>query len=71
LVTLETVANYSLLYKIQGSDETLLPYMLCSHMDVVPAEKDKWSVDPFEGVIKDGHIYGRGTVDVKDTLMVN
>lgn len=65
------MANYSLLYFITGSDASLEPYLLCSHLDVVPVERDKWNVEPFDGVIKDGYIYGRGTLDVKDTLMVS
>ncbi|KAH9425257.1 hypothetical protein DERP_013449 [Dermatophagoides pteronyssinus] len=69
LVTYETVNNYSLLYHVKGSDSSLKPYLLCSHMDVVPVELDKWDVDPFGGIIKDNNIYGRGTIDVKDTLM--
>ena len=70
MVTYETVNNYSLLYHVKGSDSSLKPYLLCSHMDVVPVELDKWDVDPFGGIIKDNNIYGRGTIDVKDTLMV-
>lgn len=69
LVKLEHVANYSLLYTVQGSDPSLKPYMLCSHLDVVPVDESKWSVDPFKGIIKDGKIYGRGTMDVKDALI--
>lgn len=65
------VANYSLLYKIEGSDPTLKPFLLCSHLDVVPIEEDKWTVPAFEGFVKDGFIYGRGSLDVKDTLMVS
>ncbi len=70
VVTVETVNNYSLLYGIKGSDSTLKPYLLCSHLDVVPVEADKWEVKPFSGSIKDGFIYGRGSIDVKNTLMV-
>lgn len=66
----ELIANYSLLYTVSGSDKSLKPYMLCAHLDVVPVEEDKWTVDPFQGVIRDGFIYGRGTIDVKDSLMV-
>ena len=36
------------------------------HTDVVPAQPDNWSVDPFEGVIKDGMLWGRGAVDMKN-----
>jgi acetylornithine deacetylase/succinyl-diaminopimelate desuccinylase-like protein len=39
--------------------------LLLNHIDVVPAEKERWEVDPFEGVIKDGHLYGRGSLDDK------
>jgi acetylornithine deacetylase/succinyl-diaminopimelate desuccinylase-like protein len=41
------------------------PILLLSHIDVVPAEKEKWEVDPFSAVIKDGFLYGRGTLDDK------
>jgi acetylornithine deacetylase/succinyl-diaminopimelate desuccinylase-like protein len=41
------------------------PLILLNHMDVVPAESDKWSLDPFGGIIKDGYIYGRGAIDMK------
>jgi acetylornithine deacetylase/succinyl-diaminopimelate desuccinylase-like protein len=39
--------------------------ILLNHMDVVPVEKDKWDLDPFGGIVKDGYIYGRGTIDMK------
>ncbi len=39
---------------------------LVSHMDVVPATPSFWSVDPFSGTIKDGYLYGRGALDMKD-----
>jgi acetylornithine deacetylase/succinyl-diaminopimelate desuccinylase-like protein len=41
------------------------PVLLLSHMDVVPVEKERWEVDPFAGIIKDGYLYGRGTLDDK------
>jgi len=41
------------------------PLILLNHMDVVPVEEDKWDLDPFEGIIKDGYIYGRGALDMK------
>jgi acetylornithine deacetylase/succinyl-diaminopimelate desuccinylase-like protein len=41
------------------------PLILLHHMDVVPAEADKWDLDPFGGIIKDGFVYGRGAVDMK------
>lgn len=42
------------------------PLLLTSHLDVVPAEKEYWDEDPFSGTIKDGFIWGRGTVDMKN-----
>lgn len=71
LVKREIIANYSLLYEIEGADKSLKPYMLCAHMDVVPVERDKWNFDPFGGNVDGGFIYGRGAVDVKDALMVS
>ncbi|XP_054168834.1 N-fatty-acyl-amino acid synthase/hydrolase PM20D1-like [Oppia nitens] len=68
-VSYELVNNLSLLYTIQGSDPSLTPYLLCGHLDVVTVELDKWDVDPFAGVIRDGFIYGRGTIDVKNIVM--
>lgn len=49
-----------------GVDPTLPALMLHGHLDVVPAESSDWSVDPFGGVIKDGMLWGRGAVDMKD-----
>jgi acetylornithine deacetylase/succinyl-diaminopimelate desuccinylase-like protein len=39
--------------------------VLLNHMDVVPASKQLWSVDPFSGAIKDGYLWGRGALDMK------
>jgi len=66
-----TVINqYSLVYKWQGSDEAQKPYLLTAHMDVVPTpEPEKWSVDPFAGTIKDGYVWGRGTIDDKQGVL--
>jgi len=41
------------------------PLLLMGHEDVVPVEPDKWTVEPFDGLIKDGYIYGRGSRDDK------
>src|SRR5215467_4158149 len=45
--------------------------LLVAHMDVVPAEKARWTVDPFGAVVKDGYLYGRGAVDDKGMLAAN
>jgi acetylornithine deacetylase/succinyl-diaminopimelate desuccinylase-like protein len=44
------------------------PLLLMGHTDVVGVEREKWSVDPFGGVIKNGFIYGRGAIDDKDSV---
>lgn len=41
------------------------PLLLLHHMDVVPADPSRWPVDPFGGVVKDQHIWGRGAMDMK------
>ena len=64
----EIVANYSLLYKWEGSDPSLKPILLLAHMDVVPVEpgtESKWDKDPFAGTTADGFIWGRGAIDNK------
>jgi acetylornithine deacetylase/succinyl-diaminopimelate desuccinylase-like protein len=47
------------------------PVILMAHMDVVGVEHDKWSVDPFGAVIRDGYLYGRGAIDDKGMLSAN
>src|SRR6185503_7958414 len=39
--------------------------ILLHHMDVVPADKSQWKVDPFAATIEDGQLWGRGAVDMK------
>jgi acetylornithine deacetylase/succinyl-diaminopimelate desuccinylase-like protein len=45
--------------------------LLMGHLDVVGADKTKWTVDPFAGVIKDGYMYGRGAIDDKGMTIAN
>ncbi len=51
---------------IQGSDPQRAGLVVHGHLDVVPVNADDWSVDPFGGIIKDGYLWGRGAVDMKD-----
>lgn len=67
----ETVNEHSLLYTWEGSDTSLAPIALLAHQDVVvvaPGTIDDWEVPPWNGVIKDGFIWGRGTWDDKGNL---
>ena len=52
--------------KIKGTDSARPGLVLHGHIDVVPAAAEEWQVDPFSGVIKDGAIWGRGAVDMKN-----
>ena len=54
----------SLMVRYKGSGGAK-PLLIMSHIDVVPVEKDQWSVPPFEGIVKDGFLWGRGTLDDK------
>jgi acetylornithine deacetylase/succinyl-diaminopimelate desuccinylase-like protein len=56
----------SVVARVEGADPAKPALVVHGHTDVVPAQPDNWSVDPFEGVIKDGLLWGRGAVDMKD-----
>ena len=45
--------------------------MLLAHMDVVSAERARWTHDPFAGDVADGYLYGRGAIDDKGMLAAN
>src|SRR5947207_4640722 len=51
-------------------DGSKRPILLAGHADVVGVEREKWTLDPFAGVIKDGYVYGRGAIDFKGGLAV-
>ena len=64
---IETAPNrVNVVAKIEGSDAKRPGLVLHGHIDVVPVNADDWSVDPCSGLIKDGFIWGRGAVDMKD-----
>lgn len=64
---IETAPNrVNVVAKIDGSDSSRPGLVLHGHLDVVPVNAEDWSVDPFSGVIKDGFVWGRGAVDMKD-----
>lgn len=68
----ELVSDLSLLYTWPGSDTTLAPVLLLSHLDVVPVEagtETDWVRPPFSGEVSDGFVWGRGTLDDKVGVM--
>lgn len=52
--------------RLPGQDPTLDALVLHGHLDVVPAQASDWQVDPFGGEERDGLLWGRGAVDMKD-----
>ena len=55
-----------LIVKLPGSNKTKKPLLLMNHFDVVPVDRAAWGlVDPFGAEIKDGQIWGRGSLDMK------
>ncbi|MGA1432934.1 MAG: M20/M25/M40 family metallo-hydrolase [Candidatus Nanopelagicaceae bacterium] len=56
----------SVVARIEGRDKSRPGLVVNGHLDVVPANAADWSVDPFSGAIKDGCIWGRGAVDMKN-----
>ena len=55
----------NLVVRLKGSDPSKKPLLLLNHLDVVPVDPKAWNVDPFGAVIRDGMIWGRGTLDMK------
>lgn len=54
----------TLVVTVPGTDPEAEPLTLMGHTDVVPADREYWSTDPFDPVEKDGKLYGRGSVDM-------
>ena len=52
--------------RVSGSDASEPALLLHGHLDVVPADPASWSVHPFSGEIRDGVLWGRGAVDMKN-----
>lgn len=56
----------SVVTRVEGADRSKPALVVHGHLDVVPADPRNWSVDPFAGEIKNGMLWGRGAVDMKD-----
>jgi acetylornithine deacetylase/succinyl-diaminopimelate desuccinylase-like protein len=60
----------NLVARIKGNGRKR-PILLMAHTDVVGVQREKWPVDPFGAVVKDGYVWGRGSADDKDVLSAN
>jgi carboxypeptidase PM20D1 len=68
----EIVNGDALLYRWLGTKPEAPPILLLAHQDVVPIEpgtEGKWTHPPFDGVIADGFVWGRGSIDDKGSLI--
>jgi carboxypeptidase PM20D1 len=71
-LTPEVVGGHSLLLTWKGSDAQARPVALMAHQDVVPIAPGTevlWKKPPFDGVVEDGFIWGRGTLDDKSNVI--
>ncbi len=60
--------RHNVIARLPGADPTRDALLIHGHLDVVPADAAEWSVHPFSGAIRDGYVWGRGAVDMKDML---
>ncbi|CAA22735.1 M20/M25/M40 family metallo-hydrolase [Streptomyces sp. SID7813] len=61
-----TAGRTNVVARIEGTDPSADALLVHGHLDVVPAEAADWSVHPFSGEIRDGVVWGRGAVDMKN-----
>ncbi len=57
----------NLIARLPGRDRTERPLLLLNHMDVVPVDASRWPINPFGAIIKDDMLWGRGSLDMKST----
>ncbi|MDG4864511.1 M20/M25/M40 family metallo-hydrolase [Streptomyces sp. T-3] len=61
-----TKGRTNVVARIEGTDPSADALLVHGHLDVVPAEADDWQVHPFSGEIRDGVVWGRGAIDMKN-----
>ncbi|MFI5975627.1 M20/M25/M40 family metallo-hydrolase [Streptomyces sp. NPDC051452] len=61
-----TAGRTNVVARIEGTDPSADALLVHGHLDVVPAEAADWSVHPFSGEVRDGVVWGRGAVDMKN-----
>ncbi|BBC31689.1 uncharacterized protein SGFS_029830 [Streptomyces graminofaciens] len=61
-----TEGRTNVVARVEGTDPSADALLLHGHLDVVPARAEDWSVHPFSGEIRDGVVWGRGAVDMKN-----
>ncbi|ANP50581.1 acetylornithine deacetylase/succinyl-diaminopimelate desuccinylase-like protein [Streptomyces griseochromogenes] len=61
-----TPGRTNVVARIEGTDPSAPALLVHGHLDVVPAEAADWSVHPFSGEVRDGVVWGRGAVDMKN-----
>src|SRR5690606_14259561 len=66
LITESEPGRTSVVARIAGTDPGRSALLVHGHLDVVPADPSEWSVHPFSGELRDGYLWGRGAVDMKD-----
>ncbi|MFJ4553165.1 M20/M25/M40 family metallo-hydrolase [Streptomyces sp. NPDC088817] len=61
-----TPGRTNVVARIEGTDPSAEALLVHGHLDVVPARAEDWSVHPFSGEVRDGVVWGRGAVDMKN-----
>ncbi|MFB7739373.1 M20/M25/M40 family metallo-hydrolase [Streptomyces sp. NPDC056112] len=61
-----TPGRTNVVARIEGTDPSADALLVHGHLDVVPARAEDWSVHPFSGEVRDGVVWGRGAIDMKN-----